>query len=104
MPVNKVISAKTHLCRRASDAGSFDSRFGRRAPPNLAQQLVGWQTERIEAGRCSGDAAVAVMETTDLGLGDDSPLARRLNRARPGGVAVEGLVRPRVVVIREVLT
>ena len=38
------------------------------------------------------------METTDLGLGDDSPFARWLNIARPGCVAFERLVRSRVVV------
>jgi hypothetical protein len=78
--------------------------LGRRASPDLAQQLVGWQTERIEAGRCSGDAAVAVVETTDLGLGHDPPLARWLDLPRPGSVATEGLVGPRVVVISEVHT
>jgi hypothetical protein len=34
------------------------------------------------------------METTDLGLGHDPPLARWLNLARPGSVAFEGLVGP----------
>ncbi|MGB6000152.1 MAG: hypothetical protein WBI00_06685, partial [Thermoanaerobaculia bacterium] len=35
---------------------------------------------------------------TDVGLGDDSPLAWWLYLPRPGSVAVEGLVRPGVVV------
>ncbi len=52
--------------------------------PNSAQQLVGWQTERIEAGRCSGGPSVSVVKTADPGLGHDPPLARRLNLARPG--------------------
>jgi hypothetical protein len=35
-----------------------------------------------------------VVETTDLGLGHDPPLARWLNLAGPGSVAIEGLVGP----------
>ena len=45
-----------------------------------------------------------MVETAILGLGHDSSLTWRLYLARPGGVAVQGLVGPRVVVIREVLT
>ncbi len=86
------------------DLGFFESRRGCCAAPSVARRLAGWQIQRLEAGRRSGSAVVSVVETTDLGLGDDSPLARRLNLARPGSVAVEGLVGPRVVLIREVLT
>ena len=48
----------------------------------------------LEAGRYSGSAPVAVVEATDLGLDHDRPLARRFDLARPGSVAVEGLVGP----------
>jgi hypothetical protein len=53
---------------------------------------VGWQIQRLEAGRSSGGASVSVVETTDLGLGHDPPLARRFNLVRPASVAFEGLV------------
>ena len=45
-----------------------------------------------------------MVETTDLGLGHDPPLARQFNLARPGSIASEGLVGPRVVIVGEVLT
>jgi hypothetical protein len=45
-----------------------------------------------------------VVEATDLRLFHDPPLARWLHLARPRSVAVEGLVRPRCVMICEVLT
>jgi hypothetical protein len=48
----------------------------------------------LEAGGRSGGASISVVETTDLGLGHDPPLARWLNLARPGSVAFEGLVEP----------
>ena len=89
--------------RPVSDAGFFSSRCGRRAPPNAAQQLVGWQTERIETGRCSGGPSVSVVKTANLGLSHDPALTRWLDLARPGSVAIQGLVGPRVVVIDEVL-
>ena len=90
--------------RPASDAGFSDSLRGCRARSERCRRHAGWQREELEAGRCSGGASVAVVETTDLGLGHDPPLTRWLYLARPGSVAVEGLVGPRVVVIREVLT
>jgi hypothetical protein len=86
------------------DTGFFENRRGCRAAPSIARGLAGWQIEGLEAGRSSGGASVSVVETTDPGLGHDPPLARWLDLARPGSVAVEGLVGPRVVVIREVLT
>jgi hypothetical protein len=58
----------------------------------------------LEADRYSGSAPVAVVEATDLKLGHDLPLARWLDFTRPGSVAVQGLVGPGVVVVREVLT
>ena len=76
------------------DAGFFENRRGRRAAPSTAQRLTDWQIQGFEADRYSGSAAVAVVEATDLGLGHDPPLARWLNLARPGRVAVEGLVGP----------
>jgi hypothetical protein len=45
-----------------------------------------------------------VVETTDSGLGHDPPLDRWLYLARPGSVAIERLVGPRVVVVGNVLT
>ena len=74
------------------------------AVPSTAQRLAGEQIHELEAGRYSGSAAIAVVEATDPGLGHDPSLARWLYLARTGSVAVEGLVGPRVVVIREVLT
>jgi hypothetical protein len=35
-----------------------------------------------------------VLETTDLGLGHDLPLARRLDLTRPGSIAIKALVGP----------
>jgi hypothetical protein len=90
--------------RPGSDAGFSDRPRSCRAAPSVARLLAGWQREEREAGGRSGSAAISVVETTDSGLGHDSPLARWLYLARPGSVAVEGLVGPRVVVIREVLT
>jgi hypothetical protein len=87
----------------ANDAGFFGSRRGLCASLSFARRLVGWQSEGLEAGRCSGGASVSVMEATHLGLGHDPPLARWLNLARPGSVAIEGLVGPCPVVIRELL-
>ena len=104
VPVNKVISAKNHLCRPASDAGFSDRPRGCCAAPSVAGRRAGWEIQRLEAGRRSGGAAVSVVETTDPGLGHDPSLARWLYLAGAGSVAVERLVGPRVVVIREVLT
>jgi hypothetical protein len=69
-----------------------------------ARRLAGLQIQRLEAGRRSGSASIAVVETANLGLGHDPPLARWLHLTWPGGVAFERLVGPRVVVIRKVLT
>jgi hypothetical protein len=55
---------------------------------------VGWQIQELEAGQSSGRASVSVVETTDLGLGHDPSLARWLDLARAGSVAIEGLVGP----------
>ena len=57
----------------ASDAGFFGNRRGLCASLSFARRLVGWQSEGLEAGRCSGSASVAVVEATDLGLGHDPP-------------------------------
>ena len=89
--------------RPASDAGSFDSRCGRRAPLGVVRPLVRCQSEERETGGCSGSAPVPVVKTTDSGLGHDPALARWLDLPRPGSVAIERLVGPRVVVVREVL-
>ncbi len=86
------------------DAGFFENRLSCRAAPSVARGLAGWQIERLEAGRSSGRASVSVVETTDPALGHDPAPARWLDLARSGSVVVEGLVGPRVVVIREVLT
>jgi len=90
--------------RAASDSGFSDRLRGCRAAPSVARRLAAWQREEREAGGHLCSASVSVVETANLGLGDDLPLARWLNLARPGCVAFEGLVGPRVVVIREVLT
>ncbi len=90
--------------RAASDAGSFDRRCGRRAPLSVVRRLVRCQSEERETGGCSGGPSVSVVKTANLGLSHDPALARWLDLPRPGGVPVEGLVGPRVVVIHEVLT
>ena len=84
--------------------GFFESRCGRCAPLSVARRLAGRQIQRLEAGRRSGSASVSVVETANLGLGDDPPLARWFYLPRTGCVAFEGLVGPRVVVVGEVLT
>ena len=90
--------------RPASDPGFSDRPRDRCAGPSVARRLVGWQIQRLEAGRCSGSASVSVVKATDLRLGDDSPLARWIHLAWPGGgVPIEGPVGPRAVGIREVL-
>ena len=80
---------------KTSQRSEFSDRpCGRCAGPKVAQQLVGWQTEGIEAGRYSGGASVEVVEATDLGLSHDFPPAGWLYLARPGSVAIEGLMGP----------
>jgi hypothetical protein len=71
---------------------------------DVARRLAGWQIQRLDFGRRSGGAAVSVVENTDLGLGHDPPLARRLHLARRGRVAIGRQVGSRVVVVGEVLT
>ena len=92
--VNKVILAPRPVRGLASDVGFCDRPCGRCAAPSVARRVVGWQIQRLEAGRYSGSAPVAVVEATDLGLGHDPSLARWLYLARPGSVAVERLVGP----------
>ncbi len=113
MAVNKLISGQDQgkMAGRVSGGREADRRWellrrprwlvGTSEPcPSLAcGAMVGTRN-----GWGSGGASVAVVETTDLGLGHDPPLARRFNLARPGSVAFEGLVGPRVVVVGEVLT
>ena len=84
--------------RPASDSGFSDRPRGCRTSLSVARRCAGWQREEGEAGGRLGSASVSVVETTNSGLGHDPPLARWLNLAWPGSVAVEGLVGPRVVV------
>jgi hypothetical protein len=53
----------------------------------LPDESWGGQIQRLEARRTSGGASGSVIETTDLGLGHDPPLARWLDLPRPGSVA-----------------
>jgi hypothetical protein len=62
--------------RPASDPDSPTGLAAAALVRRLPDGSWGWQIERLEAGRSSGGATVSVMETTDLGLGHDPPLAR----------------------------
>ncbi len=90
--------------RAASDSGFSDRPRGCRVAPSAARRGAGWQREEREAGGRLCSASVSVVETANLGLGHNPPLARWFYLPRPGRVAFEGLVGPRVVVVREVLT
>ena len=56
--------------------------------------LAGGAIVGTRNGWGSGGASVAVVETTDLGLGHDPPLARCLYLARPRCIVIKGLVGP----------
>jgi hypothetical protein len=90
--------------RAASDSGFSDRPRGCRAAPSVARRVAGWQREEHEAGGRLCSASVSVVETANLGLGHDPPLARWFYLPRTGCVAFEGLVGPRVVVVGKVLT
>jgi hypothetical protein len=50
-----------------------------------------WDLLALMREACGG-TSVAVVETTDLGLGPDPPLARCLYLARPRCIVIKGLV------------
>ena len=95
--VNKVISAQDRASGPVNGAAVVGTTgLSLRLAPRSERCATARRLpdSELEAGLYSGSAPVAVMEATDPGLGHDSPLARWLYLARPGGVAIERLVGP----------
>jgi hypothetical protein len=69
----------------------------------VARRIAGWQREEREVGWRSGSASVSVVETTTWHSATIRPwLGGSISRG--GSVVFEGLIEPRFVVVREVLT